>query len=218
MSPYTAHTCTAVTPSPTPFPTPNPTPNPTPYPTPNPTPYPTPNPTPYPTNTPTSAPTADCPVTCETDSTRNFVVATHDVERINNHDSYTQHRCYNYNSECVCECIMNENNFQSDTHRGALPGNTIQSVAAQQASGLFWKAPSYKIDADEIAAIRACCTREIAVAPELVGAFTCEQLATVADEVIVANLEAIAGDMSNSKIVEWLHQQDCADLIFDNHA
>jgi hypothetical protein len=191
-------------------------------PTPSPTPNPTPSPTASPTPSPTAAPTATCPVTCTLDSGK--ISAVHDVYQVNAQDSYTQHRCYSYNGQCVCECILNEDNFQSGTwqglaagssdHRGSNTGQSIQTVEAMKTSGKFWKAPSYKIDADEVAALRACCNEEFEVAPELLlPAKSCADIEAASDEEIIGHLENHSDDISNSKILAWLHEQECAHHI-----
>jgi len=89
-------------------------------------------PTPYPTSNPTPAPTAMCPVTCELEANMldrrshihdakwnqalvghadKKVKVTHNVHDINTQDTYTQHRCYRDDGECLCECIDSISNI-----------------------------------------------------------------------------------------------------------
>jgi len=42
---------------------------------------------------------------CGKDVKSHHIVATHDLFLINEKDTYTKHRCYTYDDECICECV-----------------------------------------------------------------------------------------------------------------
>merc|ERR1712028_228297 len=64
----------------------------------------------------------------------NRIVTTHNIEVINEHDSYRKHRCYKYGNKCVCECLDFSDNFQSTRNKGAIANNGIDTVATLQAA------------------------------------------------------------------------------------
>merc|ERR1712063_22570 len=149
----------------------------------------------------------------------NRVVATHNIEVINNHDSYSKHRCYVYNGNCVCECLDFADFFQDGTkqrgdgHKGAVAGSQIQTVASLTAAGKFWKAPSYYISQNEVTAIKNCCAQEVAINPAFIlPAHKCSEVATATDAQIMASLTNLAagGSITNAKIIQWLHEQGCS--------
>jgi len=145
----TTYPTTYPTAYPTAYPTPTPTTYyPTSYPTAFPTAYPTTYPTTFPTTAPTAAPTADCPVSCnlltEVAGTRlhqvtgkkeshksRKVLVTHNVYLANNGASFTQHRCYRSGTQCLCECLDKEENFQS----GMLHGKAFRSTGKKAIPG-----------------------------------------------------------------------------------
>merc|ERR1712153_238643 len=69
----------------------------------------------------------------------NRIVTTHNIEVINEHDSYRKHRCYKYGKKCVCECLDFSDNFQ--------------------ATGNYWNAPGSIIDHTEVIEIKKCCAK-----------------------------------------------------------
>jgi len=46
------------------------------------------------------------------------IVSTHNVEVINEQDSFRKHRCYTYKTHCVCECLDNVDFYQDGTVQG----------------------------------------------------------------------------------------------------
>merc|ERR1712070_824357 len=152
----------------------------------------------------------------------NRVVTTHNIEIINEHDSYNQHRCYVYEGQCTCECLDNADFFQDGTKQGKAAGNSghrgavstgIDTVTSLKSSGKFWKAPSYFISADEVTAIRQCCAEEFAVNPEFIlPAHSCAEVQTATDAQILASLTDLedGGAITNTKIISWLHEQGCS--------
>jgi len=150
-------------------------------------------------------------------------VTTHNIEVINEHDSYSKHRCYVYDNKCTCECLDFAANFQEGTiqgnangittHKGST-GTQIDTVTSLKAAGKFWKAPSYIISADEVQAVRDCCAEEFAVNPAFIlPAKTCTDVAAASDADILASLTNLeeGGSVTNTKLIGWLHEQGCAE-------
>jgi len=50
------------------------------------------------------------------------IVSTHNVELVNEEDSFRKHRCYTYKGHCVCECLDNNDFYQDGTVQGKPAG------------------------------------------------------------------------------------------------
>merc|ERR1719157_486693 len=142
----------------------------------------------------------------------NRIVTTHNIEVINEHDSYRKHRCYKYGNKCVCECLDFSDNFQSTRNKGAIANNGIDTVATLQAAGNYWNAPGYIIDHTEVIEIKKCCAKEYAVNPSFIlPAHDCTSVGAATSAVIVTALKAniAKGMYDNNAIKKWLHDNGC---------
>jgi len=149
----------------------------------------------------------------------NRIVATHNIEVINEHDSFRKHRCYRYKNKCICECLDFAENFQEGTkqrktgHKGPNAGQKIDTVASLRAAGTYWNAPSYIISKDEVVAIRKCCAKEFAINPKFIlPAHSCADVAKATDEEIITGLrktEDRDATVTNTKVIQWLHDNNC---------
>jgi len=144
------------------------------------------------------------------------IVTTHDVELMNEHDSFRKHRCYSYKGKCMCECIENSDYFMDGTIQGNAVGNTehrdvSEGQSLRHDNELLWKAPKYYVQDEEIQAIRACCHKEFDLDPSLLlPSRNCKQVAEVQNEEIrdeiMNNMEKA---VSNRDIINWLTEQKC---------
>jgi len=50
------------------------------------------------------------------------IVSTHNVYLVNEHDSFSKHRCYRYDDKCVCECLNDDQFYQDGTLQGKSAG------------------------------------------------------------------------------------------------
>jgi len=50
------------------------------------------------------------------------IVATHNTELVNEHDSFGKHRCYSYKGQCMCECLDDSLFYQDGTVQGKASG------------------------------------------------------------------------------------------------
>jgi len=154
------------------------------------------------------------------------LVTTHNLEVINEHDSYAKHRCYKYGTDeapqCTCECIDDEAFFMDTTHKGKNADQSIQTIATLKAAGKFWKAPNYWISHNEVQAVKKCCAEEVAINPEFIlPAHSCADVLAATDEVIKTRIEELEPTTSNTKIINWLKAQGCytasTNDLTDNH-
>jgi hypothetical protein len=68
------------------------------------------------------------------------IVSTHNVELVNEEDSFRKHRCYTYIDHCVCECLENTDFYLDGTVQGNaanLPKDIAGVSALNEASGIF---------------------------------------------------------------------------------
>merc|ERR1712070_547395 len=144
------------------------------------------------------------------------IASTHNLEIINEHDSFAQHRCYTYSGKCVCECIgdkkffLDGNTAQGGKNRGAMNGQYIQTKATLKAAGKFWTAPAYWVSKEEVAAIKSCCKEEVGVNPDFIlPATSCKEVVKASDSVIRKRVQELENTMTNTKIRNWLESQGC---------
>jgi hypothetical protein len=174
------------------------------------------------------------------------LVSTHNVYLINEHDSFSKHRCYRFDEKCVCECLDDDQFYQDGTlqgkhagirgvaspggpndpkkvtwsgkpqleyrqgHRGALEGNSVQSIASLKEEDSFWKAPNYYVTNAEIEGLKKCCfDTNPASTDAIFHTHDCGSIIKMPDWKLKQEIEAAEPTFSNTDIIRWLIKKGC---------